>query len=152
MVLVAAALAAVAAGAAPWGFHAWRSHADALFEGPEVHAPEVDLPWVPGVIYTFTDWLIESDNAPWKHDALQPRTAPDPTAYIDGAGRQRFEVLMSRTRDVDTVTGASRIVRLLSPTVHQERTRPRFLPLTARGDRAVVHDSGNQRLVKLSLR
>ncbi|KPJ52250.1 MAG: hypothetical protein AMS16_06620, partial [Planctomycetes bacterium DG_58] len=141
-VLLVAAAAAVFVGLASLGllrYHEQRLAA--LFSGPETTASEGSRGYCPRLVYDTKFWLGEADfeneTEPSALEALRPREAPSRWEYVDGAEREKFEAMMRRSQPTDAATGATRIVRLQSPTVYKETWLPRFCTITSPVEGAV---------------
>lgn len=139
-VLVAAAV--VAAGA--WGFHAFRTwKLAALFAGPAEQVRDTRAGFYAKSTYDLSAFLStpdSEDNTPREEDdisALRPRKPEDGYDYVDGAGRDVLEAKMKRAKSVDASSGATRVVRLESPTTWRERWAPRVLTITDPVDNAL---------------
>ncbi|HUW57152.1 MAG TPA: hypothetical protein VMZ92_10990 [Planctomycetota bacterium] len=114
---------------------------EGLFAGSPETPAELPGGTCPRIAYDLKYWLgevdYENETAPASLEAGRPKAEANPWAYVDGAERERFEAMMRRSPRADAATGATRLVRLQSPTVYRETWLPRSCTITSPVDGAL---------------
>ncbi len=104
-----------------------RRHLHALFAGPYEEKKERRLGFYPGVIYDLSAYVPQKDTEARGEEPGTPSLLEKDEDPLEGdqPGEGAYQA-----HKLEFTTGATKVVRLRSQTVHKERWAPRFLTIT----------------------
>jgi Tol biopolymer transport system component len=113
---------------------------EGLFRGTEETASARATGFTPQLVYDLRDYLSRpaGDNEDLSaSEEIDPYQRDHRLDYVDSAGREELEAEFRKTYGVDGASGATRVARLISPTIYKESRLPRFLTVTEPPDNAL---------------